>query len=412
MSAALTLTAAGAAAIADGANSGLAGITFTRLALGSGTGTGDQSTRTALDTQRDVGAVTGAASGSTRIALRCDYAPTESYAITEIGLFARVGASGGEFLCAYWIAESAAGAVAAAAPDTALVIAGVVDVVAAAADIDVAVAANIAIGVPANVVYQEHLADYALRTWVTAQIRAIPAPSSVPTGTTLDFAGDGAPSGYAICDGAELSRTTDAALFGVIGTKFGAGDGSTTFNKPDFRRRVAVGAGGTGSDGLPSTVGSQGGSETHSLSSNEMPAHRHASGTYRAPSAGSHGHGSAALGITAGGSHSHGSGALGITEAGDHVHSIGGEYQGDLPSGADLGLTSGANRNTGAAGSHAHDVTGSTDSAGSHTHDVTGSTDSAGSHTHDVAGYSGYLGGGQPHNILQPSLVVTKIIKL
>lgn len=219
MTASLTLTAAGIAAIADGANVGIAAVTFTRLALGSGTGMGDQSARAALETQKDIVAVTGSASTPGRVAIRGDYAPSEAYAVTEVGLFARVGAGGAEFLCAYWIAESDAEAVAAAAADTALVIAGIVEVVSAGADIDIAPAVDIQIGAPANVVYQNQratvdqrgivelataieagagadneraitalvlagiLADYGTRTWVSAEIAKIvgSAPENLNT---------------------------------------------------------------------------------------------------------------------------------------------------------------------------------------------------------------------------------------
>ena len=152
MTAALTLTDAGRAAIADGGNVGLAAVTFTRLALGSGTGSGDQSMRAALETQQDIVAVTGAADTPMRIAIRGDFMPTEAYAATEVGLFARVGAGGDEFLAAYWIAERAADAVAAASPGTALVIAGIVEVVSSAAEINIAPALNISVGVPPDVV--------------------------------------------------------------------------------------------------------------------------------------------------------------------------------------------------------------------------------------------------------------------
>lgn len=52
--------------------------------------------------------------------------------------------------------------------------------------------------------------------------------------------------GWSMCDGQELSRTTEAALFAKIGTTYGVGDGSTTFNKPDLRGRFPYGAGGGG----------------------------------------------------------------------------------------------------------------------------------------------------------------------
>lgn len=64
-----------------------------------------------------------------------------------------------------------------------------------------------------------------------------------PTGAMVQFAGSSAPTGWLICDGAAVSRTTYAALFAAIGTTFGAGDGTTTFNIPDGRGRTAIGAG-------------------------------------------------------------------------------------------------------------------------------------------------------------------------
>ena len=64
----------------------------------------------------------------------------------------------------------------------------------------------------------------------------------VPTGTVLAFAGSSAPSGFLLCDGRAVSRTTYTSLFSVIGTTYGSGDGSTTFNLPDMRGRVAVGS--------------------------------------------------------------------------------------------------------------------------------------------------------------------------
>jgi microcystin-dependent protein len=57
----------------------------------------------------------------------------------------------------------------------------------------------------------------------------------VAPGTVLAFAGSTPPEGYLECDGAALSRTAYAALYAAIGTAFGAGDGSTTFNLPDLR---------------------------------------------------------------------------------------------------------------------------------------------------------------------------------
>lgn len=65
----------------------------------------------------------------------------------------------------------------------------------------------------------------------------------VPTGAILPYGGSSAPSNYLLCDGTAVSRSTYSTLFGVISTSFGVGDGSTTFNLPDFRNRVPMGAG-------------------------------------------------------------------------------------------------------------------------------------------------------------------------
>lgn len=108
--------------------------------------------------------------------------------------------------------------------------------------------------------------------WVTL----FPLATTVdPAGTIKLYAGASAPTGYLICDGTAVSRTTYADLFTAIGTTFGAGNGTTTFNVPDFRRRVPVGAGGTGTGTLGNALGNTGGAETHTLATSEMPAHQH-----------------------------------------------------------------------------------------------------------------------------------------
>lgn len=67
-----------------------------------------------------------------------------------------------------------------------------------------------------------------------------------PIGTILPYGGASAPSGWFLCKGQALSRTTYSELFAVIGTSFGVGDGSTTFNLPDMRETVPVGIGTRG----------------------------------------------------------------------------------------------------------------------------------------------------------------------
>lgn len=68
--------------------------------------------------------------------------------------------------------------------------------------------------------------------------------SVTPAGVIEAWAGtSSAPNGYLLCDGSAVSRTTYAALFAAIGVTYGSGDGSTTFNVPDFRGRSPVGVG-------------------------------------------------------------------------------------------------------------------------------------------------------------------------
>lgn len=65
----------------------------------------------------------------------------------------------------------------------------------------------------------------------------------LPPGVIWDYAGSSAPSGWVLCNGVAISRSSFSGLFTAIGTVYGVGDGSTTFNVPDFRGRMAVGAG-------------------------------------------------------------------------------------------------------------------------------------------------------------------------
>lgn len=118
--------------------------------------------------------------------------------------------------------------------------------------------------------------------FTVAQLRAF----LMPPGCMLDFGGENAPNGFLLCGGQAVSRSTYAALFAAIGTAYGTGDGSTTFNVPDYRGRVAVGkdnmggsaasrmtTAGSGVDGA--TMGAAGGSQVHTLTSTQMPSHTH-----------------------------------------------------------------------------------------------------------------------------------------
>lgn len=80
----------------------------------------------------------------------------------------------------------------------------------------------------------------------------------VPIGTIIAFAANSAPTGYILCNGANVSRTTYSNLFAVIGTLYGAGDGSTTFTLPNLTDRFIEGsstAGNKKSAGLPNITG-------------------------------------------------------------------------------------------------------------------------------------------------------------
>ena len=65
---------------------------------------------------------------------------------------------------------------------------------------------------------------------------------ALPIGSYIQFAGSQAPVGFLVCNGGEISRTTYSALFAVIGTTYGSGDGSTTFNLPDLTDRFLQGS--------------------------------------------------------------------------------------------------------------------------------------------------------------------------
>ena len=112
----------------------------------------------------------------------------------------------------------------------------------------------------------------------------------MPTGAMLEYGGATAPTGWLLCDGASVSRTTYAALFAVIGATYGSVDGST-FNVPDRRDRVAVGAGSTytrgATGGAVTSTTSSNGSHNHTgltgdqtLTEAQIPSHTH-SGSIR-----------------------------------------------------------------------------------------------------------------------------------
>lgn len=97
-----------------------------------------------------------------------------------------------------------------------------------------------------------------------------------PSGSVSMFAGAAAPEGYLLCQGQAVSRSTYSDLFAVIGTTYGSGDNSTTFNIPNLKGRVPVGL-DSGQTEF-NTLGETGGAKTHTLTVAEMPSHTHRTG--------------------------------------------------------------------------------------------------------------------------------------
>ena len=182
-----------------------------------------------------------------------------------------------------------------------------------------------------------------------------------PIGTVIDFAGTESPnSNWLLCYGQAVSRTTYATLFALLGTAWGAGDGSTTFNLPDYRGRLGIGkdnmggtaanritTAGSGVDGL--TLGASGGAQNVALTIAQLPSHDHG----------------------------------GVTSwLGDHAHG----YVRPNPTIFFAGSGAGQNVPVGA--------------------DST--TDPGGAHNHTIAAQ----GSGWAHNNVQPGVVVNKLIRV
>ena len=98
----------------------------------------------------------------------------------------------------------------------------------------------------------------------------------VPSGAILPYGAANAPDNYLLCDGTEVSRSEYSTLFSIIGTTYGVGNGSTTFNLPNLQGKVPVGFDSTQTEF--DALGETGGAKTHTLTVDEMPAHTHAAG--------------------------------------------------------------------------------------------------------------------------------------
>ena len=122
------------------------------------------------------------------------------------------------------------------------------------------------------------------------------AGETLKIGTILPYTGSDSelPTGYMLCDGSELSRTDYSDLFAVIGTSFGSGNGSSTFNLPNLKGRVLTGLDSEDTDFA--SMGTTGGEKTHTLTISEMPSHNHQLIFHSATGSGSSGSGAPFLG--------------------------------------------------------------------------------------------------------------------
>ena len=194
-----------------------------------------------------------------------------------------------------------------------------------------------------------------------ATVSQISGSGGVPVGTIVDFAGTNPPSGWLIAAGQTLSRTSYADLFAAIGTAFGAPD-SSTFSIPDLRGRVSAGRDidqGGYANRLTSpnsrTLGNNGGTEAVALTANQLPIHTHAV-----------------------------EGETNIT--GGHTHRY----------------TRANNIFTADNGSTFAYASGLVESI----------TASDGLHSHNINFASGTAGNDDPHTNVQPTIILTKIIKV
>ena len=96
----------------------------------------------------------------------------------------------------------------------------------------------------------------------------------IPVGGLMPYAGATSPEGWLLCDGSAINRTTYANLFALIGTTYGSGNGTTTFNVPDMRSRMPIGA-GAGTGLTSRALAATGGAESVVVASGNLPTHTH-----------------------------------------------------------------------------------------------------------------------------------------
>lgn len=274
---------------------------------------------------------------------------------------------------------------------------------------------NVISGTTASGVYVKN----SLGTWIELAQNNGP---QVPVGSIISWLGTSAtvPDGYLECNGQTVSRTTYAYLFDVIGTSYGAGDGSTTFSVPNFNEKHLKGTTSTGA------VGSNTGSDTYTLNTAQLPSHSHtishthtvshehtAVHTHNASTGntGSHYHtADGNLGAVSAGNHSHGAGNYAADTGGSHSHSVSGnENDANIQfvrrrgsynvtsyiatdrsnstyyTNQSFGMAVDTATSTTNHAGHGHTISGNSSNTGAHSHDVSGDTSSAGAHSHNAS---------------------------
>jgi len=222
------------------------------------------------------------------------------------------------------------------------------------------------------------------------------AAVSFPAGGVIPFAGATAPVGYLLCNGASVSTTDYAKLFAVIAYTYGGAGAS--FNLPDLRSRVPIGA-GTGTGLTARTLGGAVGAETTALVATDVPAHGHNNTFATSAEATDHTHTGSTL-VTGNQSANH-----------THTGSATGTFASSNTSATTVTTTGGATRinaityttpsitTLGVSADHNHAITGSTGGrSASHTHAITGSVSNSAASTTSPA-------------VIPPALGLNYIIK-
>jgi len=207
--------------------------------------------------------------------------------------------------------------------------------------------------------------------------------NSLPIATSIEGYWTSAPQGFLLEDGSAVSRTTYSDLFAAIGTTYGAGNGSTTFNLPDSSGRAAVNL--SPSDAEFNTIGEKSGEKVHTVSIAEMPSHTHIQDP-----------------------HNH------IQNAHNHTQNAHNHAPGNLPYFATFGSGANSGRQTLLSGGSWWVLT-STDLADIYLATTTASTTATNNATtatnQATTATNQYTGGGGAHNTIQPSIVKKFAIK-